>query len=126
MTTTPPGYGDFATTLEAPRRRPAPAPAPVALSRVAWRAVVSVLATVAGVVGAMVAAFATAITWSGCFLSCRPGNHPLGAALGILTVLLLAGGPWCTARLFGLRGWWPVVGGTVGLALVVAVPFGLS
>ena len=126
MTTTPQGYGDFPTTLEAPRRRPAPAPAPVALSRVAWRAVVSVLATVAGVVGAMVAAFATAITWSGCFLSCRPGNHPLGAALGILTVLLLAGGPWCTARLFGLRGWWPVVGGTVGLALVVAVPFGLS
>lgn len=137
MTTTPQGYGYFAPTLEAPvaigrpvgstpgpRRRPAPAP--VALSTVAWRAVVSVLATVAGVGGAMVAAFATAVTWSGCFLSCRPGNHPLGAALGILTVLLLAAGPWCAARLFGLRGWWPVVGGTVALALVVAVPFGLS
>ena len=126
MTSTPQGSGYFAPTLEAPRRRPAPAPAPVALSRVAGRAVVSVLATVAGVGGAMVAAFATAITWSGCFLSCRPGNHPLGAALGILTVLLLASGPWCAARLFGLRGWRPVVGGTVGLALVVAVPFGLS
>ena len=72
------------------------------------------------------AAVATAITWSGCFLSCRPGSHPLGAALGVLTVLLLAGGPWCTARLFGLRGWRPVVTGTVGLVLVVAVPFGLS
>ena len=126
MTSTPQGSGYFAPTLTAPRRRPAPAPAPVALSRVAGRAVVSVLATVAGVGGAMVAAFATAITWSGCFLSCRPGNHPLGAALGILTVLLLASGPWCAARLFGLRGWRPVVGGTVGLALVVAVPFGLS
>ena len=131
MTTTPPGYGFLAPTLEtptgnlpSPRRRPAPAP--VALSRVAWRAVVSVLATVAGVGSAMVAAFATAVTWSGCLLSCRQGNHPLGAALGILTVLLLAAGPWCTARLFGLRGWWPVVGGTVVLALVAAVPFGLS
>lgn len=133
MTTTPQGYGYFAPTLEAPaitapgpRRRPAPAPAPVALSRVAWPAVVSVLATVAGVGGAMVAAFATAVTWSGCFLSCRPANHLLGAALGVLTVLLLAAGPWCTARLFGLRGCWPVMGGTVGLALVVAVPFVLS
>ena len=131
MTTTPQGYGYFGATVEAPtgnlpgpRRRPAPAP--VALSRVAWRAVVSVLATVAGVGGAMVAAFAAAVTWSGCFLSCQPGNHPLGAALGVLTVLLLAAGPCCTARLFGLRGWWPVVGGTVALALVVAVPFGLS
>ena len=126
MTTTPQGYSYFATTIEAPRRRPAPAPAPVALSTVAWRAVVSVLAIVAGVGGAMVAAFATAVTWSGCFLSCRPGNHPLGAALGVLTVLLLAVGPWCTARLFGLRGWRPVVGGTVALALVVALPFVLS
>lgn len=116
MTTTPQGYGFFATTLEAP----------VALSRVAWRAVVSVLATVAGVGGAMLAAFATAITWSGCLLSCQSANHPLGAALGVLTVLLLAAGPWCTARLFRLRGWWPVVGGTVGLALVVAVPFVVS
>ena len=131
MTTTPPGYGFFAPTLETPtgnlpggRRRPAPAP--VALSRVAWRAVVSVLATVVGVGGAMVAAVATAVTWSGCFLSCRPGNHPLGAALGVVTVLLLAAGPLCTARLFGLSGWRPVVGGTVALALVVAVPFGLS
>ncbi len=142
MTTTPQGYGYYAPTLETPagtgapvtggpvggtpgpRRRPAVAP--VTLSGVAWRAVVAVFATVVGVCGAMVAAFATMVTWSGCFLSCRPGNPPLGAALGVLTVLLLAAGPWCIARLFGLRGWWPVVGGTVALVLVVAVPFGLS
>ena len=121
MTTTPPGYGSFAPTLQTSVVNP-----PVTLSGVAWRAVVSVLATVVGVGGAMVAAFSAAVTWSGCLLSCQPGNHPLGAALGVLTVLLLAAGPWCTARLFGLGGWWPVVVGTIALALVVAIPFGLS
>ena len=108
MTTTPQGYGYYAPTLETPagtgapvtggpvggtpgpRRRPAVAP--VTLSGVAWRAVVAVFATVVGVCGAMVAAFATMVTWSGCLLSCRPGNPPLGAALGVLTVLLLAVG----------------------------------
>ena len=118
--------GYFAPTNVSRTRPPAPLPPAVTLSGVAWRAVVSVLVTVVGVGGAIVVAFATMVVWSGCFLSCQPGNHPLGAVLGVLTVLLLAAGPWCAARLFGLRGWWPVVGGTVALALVAAVPFGLS
>ena len=95
---------------------------PVTLAGVAWRAVVSVLAVVAGTIGAIAAGYAAASVWSGCLFACTGGNHPLGAGLAALSVALLAAGPLCTARLFGVRGWWPVVAGTAALTLLAGVP----
>jgi hypothetical protein len=78
---------------------PVPAPRPV------WRAVVTVLASVVGPPAGAVAGFLSAITWSGCFLSCHEPDHVRGGLLGLLALALLLSGPVLAAALMRSARW---------------------
>jgi hypothetical protein len=96
--------------------------------RSAWpvvRAVLAVLALVGCVPLALLAAFVSAVTWSGCFISCSGTNHPAGAALALLAAALLATGPLLTAALYRSRAWlwvagYTALGGVLLMALALA------
>ena len=70
-----------------------------------FKVLLSVAAVLGGVIGALVAAFFSTVTWSGCFIDCSGANHPAGAALALLAVGLLAGGPLVVAALYRSRAW---------------------
>ncbi len=69
----------------------APAAAPTAQPW--WKAVVVGLTVLVGLPASLVAGFAAAITWTGCFLSCSDPNPLLGFGLGVLALALLLAGP---------------------------------
>lgn len=79
----------------------------------AWpvlRVMLSVAAVLGGAAGAVIAGFIAIVTWSGCFISCTGENHPAGAALAVLSIVLLAGGPATVAALYRSRIWLAVAG----------------
>ena len=93
-----------------------PAPAPIAPRREWWRAALSVLVCLAGVVGAVIAGFIALITWSGCFIGCTGENHVGGALLGLLAAVSLASGPAAVSGLYRSAAWMRVAVGTLAVA----------
>jgi len=92
-----------------------------------WRVVLVALACVLAPPPAVVAAFAAAIVWSGCFIECTgdSGDHLTGGALGLLAVALLLLGPGLAWLL--LRRWTAVAlaaGGVVALLVTGAAIIG--
>jgi hypothetical protein len=89
---------------------------------VAWRVVRALLSTAALVVAtisALIAAFASAITWSGCFIECTGGNHRDGGLLALLAVGLLASGPATVAALYRSRVWVMIAEATTAVGAVL-------
>ena len=93
-----------------PQTQPPKAPA---VRRGAWpvvRAFLAVGAVLGALFAAAVAAFASAVTWTGCFIGCTGEDHTNGALLAALAVALLASGPAAVAGLYRSRAWWWVTG----------------
>jgi hypothetical protein len=94
----------------------------------AWpvlRVILSVAAVLAGGFGFVVAGFIAIVTWTGCFIECTGTNHRAGAALALLAIVLLAGGPALVAALYRSRTWlwvsaFAAAGGAVLMALGLA------
>ena len=89
---------------------------------VAWRVVRALLSTFAVVVAticALIAAFASAVTWSGCFIECTGGNHRDGGLLALLAVGLLASGPAAVAALYRSRVWVMIAEATTAVGAVL-------
>jgi hypothetical protein len=89
---------------------------------VEWRVVRALLSTAALVVAticALIAAFASAITWSGCFIECTGGNHRDGGLLALLAVGLLASGPAAVAALYRSRVWVMIAEATTAVGAVL-------
>ncbi len=94
-----------------------------------WRIVLVVLACIASVPAAVIAAFAAAIVWSGCFIECTEdsGDHLTGGALWLLTAALFLLGPALAGLL--LRRWAAVAlaaGGVVAVLVTGAVIVGAN
>jgi len=57
---------------------------------VAWRVLAIVASAIVTWSAAFVAAFATIVIWTGCFMDCQGSNHVGGFLLGLLTLDLVA------------------------------------
>jgi hypothetical protein len=95
-------------------------------ARPVWKVIATVLVAVVAPPAALVAAFVSWITWSGCFMTCD-GEQPnplLGGLLGVLALGLLASGPLLAWVLLRSRAW--VVGSVVGPALAAMLLLGAN
>lgn len=99
---------------------------------VAVKVVIALTLVLAALAGAALAGVVAAIVYSGCFLSCEPGNPTGGLLLGVLAVAVLVAGPWlarvmwrraCTPR--GVAVWASVVLGLAGVGLLQSLLSGL-
>ena len=96
-------------------------------SRSAWpivRAFLAVGAILGALFAAAIAAFASAVTWTGCFIGCTGEDHTTGALLAALAVALLSSGPLAVAGLYRSRVWlwitgFAAVAGAVFMTLVL-------
>ena len=82
-------------------------PVPTATATAPRRSVAAVIGTVVftalSIPAALVAAFAAAVTWSGCFISCTGPDHVAGALLWLLVVAILSAGPALAAGVLRTR-----------------------
>ncbi len=91
-----------------------------------WRTALVVLLSAVAAPAAGLAAFAAAITWSGCFLSCEEPDRVAGGLLWLLVLGLLSAGPVCGWFLLRLAGVARAVGGLVLGAVVTAAWLGVA
>ena len=96
---------------------------PTSPRRAAWRAAITVLATILGPPLALFAAFAASIVWSGCFMTCEGSDHLTGGLLWVLALGLLAAGPVLAATVMRSRTATMVTSAVgVGVVVLVVVP----
>ncbi len=94
--------------------------------RRALLACVAVVVLLLGVGGALLAAFAALVTWSGCFISCTGENHVGGMLIAAVGVLSLASGPVAVSGLYRSAAWmWcafaaALAGGVLAFLMLVA------
>jgi hypothetical protein len=85
------------------------------------RALLAVLAVLAGILGYLIAAAVAIVEWTGCFIGCIDADHRAGALFGVLAVALLGAGPGAVAALYRSRVWLRVAISAAGLGAALLV-----